>query len=174
MLTGTFLALTAFLTAGATGCASLKKMSDTQKGAIIGAAGGAVVGGAVGKYAGSTTKGAIIGAVVGGAAGAVIGHRMDEKAKELGAELDNANVERVGEGILVTFESGLLFDFDSGQIRQQSAQLSERAGAARRRDPALELLRAQLIVREVVHEGVQRHPPRPLQLAVHPTARTPG
>jgi outer membrane protein OmpA-like peptidoglycan-associated protein len=120
MRTGTFLALTAVLTAGATGCASLKQMSDTQKGAIIGAAGGAVVGGAVGKYAGSTTKGAIIGAVVGGAAGAVIGHRMDEKAKELEAELDNANVERVGEGILVTFESGLLFDFDSAQLRQAS------------------------------------------------------
>src|SRR5262245_19078961 len=66
--TGTFLALAAFLTAGATGCASLNK---TQKGAIIGAAGGAAAGAVVGKYAGSTTKGAIVGAVVGGAAGAV-------------------------------------------------------------------------------------------------------
>ena len=67
--------------------------------------------------AGSTSKGAIIGAVVGGAAGAVIGHRMDEKAKELEQKLDSAKVERVGEGILVTFESGLLFDFDSSQLR---------------------------------------------------------
>ena len=115
--TGTLLALAAFMTAGATGCASLNK---TQKGAIIGAAGGAAVGGVVGKYAGSTTKGAIVGAVVGGAAGAVIGHRMDEKAKELEAELENAKVERVGEGILVTFDSGLLFDFDSATLRQAS------------------------------------------------------
>ena len=115
--TGTFLALAAFLTAGATGCASLNK---TQKGAIIGAAGGAAAGAVVGKYAGSTTKGAIVGAVVGGAAGAVIGNQMDEKARELEAELENANVERVGEGILVTFESGLLFDFDSAQLRAAS------------------------------------------------------
>ena len=115
--TGTLLALAAFMTAGATGCASLNK---TQKGAIIGAAGGAAVGGVVGKYAGSTTKGAIVGAVVGGAAGAVIGHRMDEKAKELEAELENAKVERVGEGILVTFDSGLLFDFDSATLRAAS------------------------------------------------------
>src|SRR5688500_10504760 len=115
--TGTFLALAAFMAAGTTGCASL---SRTQKGAIIGAAGGAVAGAAVGKYAGSTTKGAIIGAVVGGAAGAVIGQRMDEKARELEAELENAEVERVGEGILVTFDSGLLFDFDSAQLRAAS------------------------------------------------------
>lgn len=114
---GTFLALAAILTAGTTGCAS---MNNTQKGAVIGAAGGAAVGGVIGKYAGSTTKGAIIGAVVGGAAGAVIGNRMDDKAKELEAQLENAEVERVGEGILVTFDSGLLFDFDSSTLRAAS------------------------------------------------------
>src|SRR5687768_3054513 len=96
---GTLLTLGAVLTAGTTGCASL---SRTQKGAIIGAAGGAAAGAVVGKYAGSTTKGAIIGAVVGGAAGAVIGRQMDQKAEELEQELENAKVERVGEGILVT------------------------------------------------------------------------
>ena len=114
---GTLLALAAFLTAGTTGSTS---MNRTQKSAVIGAAGGAAVGGVIGKYAGSTTKGAIIGAVVGGAAGAVIGNRMDVKAKELAAELEAAKVERVGEGILVTFDSGLLFDFNSAQLRAAS------------------------------------------------------
>jgi outer membrane protein OmpA-like peptidoglycan-associated protein len=88
----------------------------TQTGAVVGATGGAVAGGVVGRVAGSTAKGAIIGAVVGGTAGALIGARMDRQAKEL-ARLEGATVERVGEGIQVTFESGLLFDFDSDAVR---------------------------------------------------------
>lgn len=122
---GAALALATFVLAGSTGCASLNK---TQKGAIIGAASGAAVGGVIGKVAGSTSKGAIVGAAVGGAAGAVIGHRMDEKARELEQKLDSAKVERVGEGILVTFESGLLFDFDSSTLRAAArSNLSELA-----------------------------------------------
>jgi outer membrane protein OmpA-like peptidoglycan-associated protein len=78
------------------------------------------VGGLIGKAAGSTAKGAILGAVVGGAAGAVIGHRMDEQAKELENRLPNATVERVGEGIQVTFDSGILFDVDSDVLRAAS------------------------------------------------------
>jgi outer membrane protein OmpA-like peptidoglycan-associated protein len=100
--------------AALTGCASMNK---TEKGAVIGAAGGAIVGGAIGDAAGSTAKGAIIGAVLGGAAGATIGHQMDKQAAELRREIPGARVERVGEGILVTFDSGLLFDFDSERIR---------------------------------------------------------
>jgi outer membrane protein OmpA-like peptidoglycan-associated protein len=103
-------ALLAVLVAG--GCAT-----NTQTGAAVGAAGGAVVGGAIGSAAGSTTKGAIIGAVVGGAAGAYIGSRMDRQARELEQNIPGATVERVGEGIQVTFESGLLFDFDSDVLR---------------------------------------------------------
>jgi outer membrane protein OmpA-like peptidoglycan-associated protein len=117
---GTLLAAAAFLTAGTTGCASLQNLTKTQKGAIVGGAAGTAVGAVVGKYAGSTTKGAIIGAVMGGAAGAVIGHRMDEKAQEIEAKLPDAKVERVGEGILVTMPSGLLFDFDSSTLRAAS------------------------------------------------------
>jgi outer membrane protein OmpA-like peptidoglycan-associated protein len=87
-------------------------------GAIIGTAGGAVVGGVIGKVAGSTAKGAIIGAVIGGAAGAIIGSRMDKQAKEIETTVEGAKVERVGEGIQVTFDSGLLFDFDSNVLRE--------------------------------------------------------
>ncbi|MEO5825774.1 MAG: OmpA family protein [Gemmatimonadales bacterium] len=94
------------------GCAT-----KTQTGAVVGAAGGAVVGGVIGKASGSTAKGAIIGAVVGGTAGAIIGARMDKQAKELEQNIKGAKVERVGEGIQVTFDSGLLFDYDSDAVR---------------------------------------------------------
>jgi outer membrane protein OmpA-like peptidoglycan-associated protein len=96
------------------GCASLNKK---ETGAIIGGATGAAVGAAVGRANGSTAKGAIIGAAVGGTAGAVIGHQMDQQAKEIRQNIPGAIVERVGEGLQVTFESGLLFDYDSDVLR---------------------------------------------------------
>lgn len=109
---------------GLAGCAT-----KTQTGAVVGAAGGAVVGGVIGKVAGSTAKGAIIGAVVGGAAGAIIGAQMDKQAEEI-KEIKGAKVERVGEGIQVTFESGLLFDFDSDLLRPEAkANLRELAAS---------------------------------------------
>ena len=95
-------------------CASL---NNKERGAIIGAATGAAAGGVVGNNTtGSTAKGAILGAVIGGAAGAIIGHQMDQQAKELDQNIAGAKVERVGEGIQVTFESGLLYDFDSDVV----------------------------------------------------------
>jgi outer membrane protein OmpA-like peptidoglycan-associated protein len=104
---------------GLSGCAS---MSQKERGAVIGAGAGAAVGGVIGNQTGSTARGAIIGAVVGGAAGAIIGHQMDQQAKELEQNIKGAKVERVGEGIQVTFDSGLLFDFDSDAVRSDAAQ----------------------------------------------------
>jgi outer membrane protein OmpA-like peptidoglycan-associated protein len=98
---------------GLSGCASMNKK---QEGAVIGAAAGGAIGGVIGNQTGSTARGAIIGAVVGGAAGAIIGHQMDQQAKELSQSIPGATVARVGEGIAVTFESGILFAFDSDQI----------------------------------------------------------
>ena len=98
----------------AAGCASTPR---ERKGAVIGAGTGAVAGGLIGRAAGSTAKGAIIGAAVGGAAGAIIGRRMDQQAAELEKEVPNAEVERVGEGILVTFDSGILYDYDSAVVK---------------------------------------------------------
>ena len=102
-----------------TACQSLNKK---EQGAIIGATGGAVVGSVVGKQTGSTARGAIIGAAVGGAAGAIIGHQMDQKAKEIQQTVAGAQITRVGEGLVVTFDSGLLFDFDSDQLREASKE----------------------------------------------------
>jgi len=94
--------------------------TKAQTGALIGAAGGAAVGGAIGSAAGGTAEGALIGAVVGGAAGTIIGHRMDQQAKELADDIPGATVERVGEGIKVTFASGLLFGFDSAELKPEA------------------------------------------------------
>ena len=91
-----------------------------REGAVVGGVVGGVVGAGVGTAAGSTAKGAIIGAVVGGAAGAIIGAQMDKQAREMGKDIKGARVERVGEGILVTFESGLLFDYDSDALRPET------------------------------------------------------
>ncbi|MCB2407343.1 OmpA family protein [Hymenobacter lucidus] len=96
-----------------------KPWSKTAKGAVIGglggAAGGAVLGRVIGGKSG-TAKGAIIGAVVGGGAGALIGRRMDKQAAELKKEMAGARVERVGEGIKITFDSGLLFAKNSAAL----------------------------------------------------------
>ncbi len=110
--------LASMVVAGVPGCAS---MNRTGKGAVIGAAGGALAGGVIGNQTGSTTRGAIIGAAVGGAAGAIIGRQMDQRAKELDLNVPSATVERVGEGIQITFPSGLLFDFDSDVVRSNAA-----------------------------------------------------
>ena len=89
------------------------KASNATKGAAIGAGSGAVIGGIIGRQSDNTAAGAIIGAGVGGVAGAIIGERMDKQAEELRNDLKGASVERVGEGIKITFDSGLMFDFDS-------------------------------------------------------------
>ncbi len=100
-------------------CSSL---SRTEKGAIIGATAGGAIGGVIGNQTGSTARGAIIGAAVGGVVGAVIGRQMDKQAEELAQNIPGATVQRIGEGIAVTFASGLLYDFDSDRVRAEAAQ----------------------------------------------------
>ena len=90
--------------------------SRTAKGGAIGAGAGGAIGGAIGSKSDNTAKGAILGAVIGGTAGALIGKYMDKQAEELDEELEGAEVERVGEGIKITFDSGILFDFDSAKL----------------------------------------------------------
>lgn len=115
-------------------------MSRTERGALIGAGAGAAAGAAVGKATGSTARGAIIGAVVGGTAGALIGRQMDKQAEELAAELPNATVERVGEGLLVTFDSGILFTFDSDMVRGDAGTNLSNLAASVKAYPDTELL----------------------------------
>lgn len=110
-----------------TSCKSVKNNTNkTQRGAVIGAGSGAVIGGVVGRRSGNTVLGSILGATVGGAAGAVIGRRMDKQAEEMRRELPNAQVERVGEGIKITFGSDILFDVNSYELKPETKrQLTE-------------------------------------------------
>lgn len=102
--------------------ASCANMSRLTKGTIIGSTAGAAVGATAGAYFGDTAKGAIIGAVVGGATGAIIGRHMDKQAEELARNVDNATVARFGEGIAISFESGLLFGFDSAELQSAARE----------------------------------------------------
>ena len=88
------------------------------KGGAIGAGAGAGVGAVIGNQFGKngTAIGAIIGAAVGGTTGALIGNHMDKQAAELKNDLQGAEVTRVGEGIKITFDSGLLFAVDKQDL----------------------------------------------------------
>lgn len=94
------------------------KTSSALKGGAIGGAAGGVLGGLLSKN--NTATGVIVGAAIGGSAGAIIGREMDKQAEELERELQQAEVERVGEGIKVTFDSGLLFGFDQSKLNASS------------------------------------------------------
>jgi outer membrane protein OmpA-like peptidoglycan-associated protein len=98
------------------GCAEWSRM---HKGAAIGAGAGGVVGGVIGHAAGSTVAGVLIGAAIGGAAGAFIGNYMDKQAAEIERDIAGARVERVGEGIKITFSSGIMFDVDKAVLQDQ-------------------------------------------------------
>ncbi len=98
-------------------CASMNK---SQKGAVIGTAGGAAVGGAIGSMSGNVVWGSIIGAAVGGAGGAIIGHKMDKQAADIQKDLPNAKVERIGEGIVVEFSDKILFGINRSDLSNES------------------------------------------------------
>ncbi|MDQ3394244.1 MAG: OmpA family protein [Bacteroidota bacterium] len=97
--------------------ASCGKWSKTAKGGVGGAAAGGAVGAAIGKATGNTAAGAIFGAAIGGVAGATIGAYMDKQSAEMERDLKNAKIERVGEGIKITFDSGILFDVNSADLK---------------------------------------------------------
>lgn len=113
----------AALLAAVWGCA---QWSNTQKGAVIGAGAGAAIGGLIAE---KTVAGVLIGAAVGGAAGALIGNYMDKQAAEIQRDIEGAKVERIGEGIKITFDSGILFDIDKAVLKPQvQSELTELAG----------------------------------------------
>ena len=66
--------------------------------------------------------GALIGAAIGGGAGYLIGNNMDKQAKEIKQAVPDAQVERVGEGINMTFTSGLLFTISSSNLSDAAQQ----------------------------------------------------
>jgi outer membrane protein OmpA-like peptidoglycan-associated protein len=111
--------LVCVLAAGTVTCSS---WSRKEKGAVGGAAAGGVIGGVIGHAAGNTAAGVILGAAIGGVAGAYIGDYMDKQAAEIERDIEGAKVERIGEGIKITFDSGILFDVDEATLKSPSRQ----------------------------------------------------
>ena len=94
--------------------------SNAVKGGVIGGVSGGVVGGVIGDQLGNTALGAIIGAAVGGTAGVLIGSYMDRQAEEMKNDIAGAKIERVGEGIKITFDSGILFATNSSALQTEA------------------------------------------------------
>ncbi len=45
---------------------------------------------------------------------------MDKQAEEMERDIEGAKIERIGEGIKITFDSGLMFDVDKASLKPQS------------------------------------------------------
>ncbi|HHE31132.1 MAG TPA: OmpA family protein [Chlorobaculum parvum] len=120
-----------------TGCQST---TNAGRGAGIGATSGAVIGGIIGSRSGSWAQGALIGAAIGGAGGAIIGDYMDKQAEEIRQEVRNAEVERVGEGIRVVFDTGLLFSTNSSTLNANSRYNIENLARVLNRYPDTDLV----------------------------------
>ncbi len=118
-------------------CATATK---SQKGAVIGAAAGGTIGAIIGKKAGNTAVGAIIGGAVGGTAGAVIGRKMDRQAEEIKQTVPNAEVIREGEGIIVKFDSGILFDVDQSALKGEARSNIESLATSLKNNPQTNIL----------------------------------
>lgn len=111
-------------------CDSSRTISNQDKGVGFGAAGGALIGGILGNNigkGGNTALGAVIGAAVGGAAGGLLGNKMDRQAQKIKEQIPGATVERVGEGIEVTFsdnmdgsKGGVYFETNKSDINANS------------------------------------------------------
>jgi outer membrane protein OmpA-like peptidoglycan-associated protein len=96
------------------GCSPLTR---TQKGAAIGAGAGATVGALIGKAAGNAGLGAIIGGAVGGTAGAYIGSKIQGQGNDLKITIPGATLTPHDEGMLVKFDTGILFDPGAADLK---------------------------------------------------------
>ena len=119
------------------GCHTFNK---TQRGAAIGAGTGGIVGAFIGKSAGNTAMGTIIGGAVGGTAGAFIGHNMDKQAAEIQQSVPGATVTRAGEGIIVKFDSGILFDAGKADVKPDAKTNLNNLSASLKNNPETNVL----------------------------------
>jgi outer membrane protein OmpA-like peptidoglycan-associated protein len=94
--------------------------TSSENGALVGGGGGGLLGAGIGALAGGT-KGALIGAALGGVAGgvsgALIGRYMDKQKEKLDRDLKGGHVEKVGDKLVVKFDSGILFDTDKSDLK---------------------------------------------------------
>ena len=129
-----------------TGCEAYNNTNKAQRGAVVGAAGGALLGAILGNNVGNgqnSELGAVLGTVVGGAAGAVIGNQMDKQAKKIEEEIPGADVKRVDDGIVVTFDEnngGVYFDTNKYNINEKSKQTLDKLAAILKEYPDTNVL----------------------------------
>ncbi len=120
----TIVTITTGLTIMLGGCETLDaytqeaKISNATKGALIGAAAGAVVGLASGDDAVERRQRALIGAGVGALAGGAIGYYMDRQEAELRAELagTGVSVTRIGDNITLNMPGNVTFGTNSSNL----------------------------------------------------------
>ncbi|WP_372755972.1 OmpA family protein [Mariniflexile sp.] len=115
---------TAVIAISLTNCSAVQNANNKQKGAVIGATGGAILGAIIGNNVGKGGNGelgAVIGGVVGGGAGVLIGNKMDKQAQKIEEEIPGAQVERVDDGIVVTFDEGSGVYFDTAKYNINAA-----------------------------------------------------
>ncbi len=126
--------------------ASCGTMNNTAKGTAIGggsgAAAGAIIGGLIGKGKGAAI-GAAVGAAVGAGTGAIIGKKMDKKAQEA-AKIQGAEVEKVTDNngldaVKVSFESGILFAFNSSALNNNSKSSLRELAQILKEDPTTDI-----------------------------------
>ena len=111
----------------ATGCETLDPysgesgMSNSTKGALIGAATGVVIGLASGDDAVDRRQRALIGAGAGALAGGSVGYYMDRQEAELRAELQGTGVSvtRDGDYITLNMPGNVTFATDSSDLNPQ-------------------------------------------------------
>lgn len=95
-----------------------EQTSNATRGALIGAATGAVVGLVSGDDAVERKKRALIGAGVGALAGGSIGYYMDRQEEKLRAELEGTGVSvtRIGDNITLNMPGNVTFATDSSDL----------------------------------------------------------
>jgi outer membrane protein OmpA-like peptidoglycan-associated protein len=119
------------------GCA---QMTKTQKGAVIGSTTGGTIGALIGRKAGNTAVGAVIGGAIGGVAGAYIGRKMDRQAEEIRKNVPGAEVIDAGEGLIVKFDSGILFDVNKSELKANAKTNIENLAATMKNNPETNIM----------------------------------
>ena len=107
-----------------------RKVSDTTKGAGIGAAAGAVVGLLTGGDAAAHRKNALIAAGVGALAGGAIGNYMDRQEANLRHDLQGTGVSvtRMGDNITLNMPGNITFKTDSAELDPSFYQVLNSVG----------------------------------------------
>lgn len=103
-----------------------EETSNTTRGAIIGALGGALVGALTNTSSGKqSARNALIGAGIGALAGGAVGYYMDEQEAKLRERLRNAGVSvtRNGDNIILNMENAILFELGSSELSREAREI---------------------------------------------------